>query len=244
VAEPKLTVVNPWHWLDDHGNLPDEPGLRTRALRVAQCIEYGGNLARGHSRETLIACRRRPNGRACPGLLHVLKQKDDAILAFCLICQADEYLIYEWEDTLWAEGQMEPFDIAAMSEAQSEPRPEPAAHKPDDQLARALTLIGSPLPAAQVRDLIATAQHPMAVMDVVLGSLAAPPLKSAFERFLPVVMDLWNATPRPDLGGLTPNHVHAHTAPRVSTKIGANAPCSCGSGKKFKRCCMHKQSLN
>jgi len=59
-----------------------------------------------------------------------------------------------------------------------------------------------------------------------------------------VVMDLWNATPRPDLGGFAPNEVHTHTAPRASTKIGANTPCSCGSGKKYKRCCMNKQPLN
>ena len=50
------------------------------------------------------------------------------------------------------------------------------------------------------------------------------------------------ATPRPDLGGFAPNHVHAHTAPRTSTKIGAL--CTCGSGKKHKRCCMSKQPLN
>jgi SWIM/SEC-C metal-binding protein len=25
--------------------------------------------------------------------------------------------------------------------------------------------------------------------------------------------------------------------PRVTTKIGRNDPCSCGSGKKFKKCC-------
>ncbi|WP_254304162.1 SEC-C metal-binding domain-containing protein [Shewanella sp. VB17] len=24
----------------------------------------------------------------------------------------------------------------------------------------------------------------------------------------------------------------------VSNKIGRNSPCSCGSGKKFKRCCI------
>jgi hypothetical protein len=111
-------------------------------------------------------------------------------------------------------------------------------------LARTLTLLGSPLPAAQVRKLIATAPNPMSIMEVVLASLPTPPLKGALERFLPVVMDLWNATPRQELGGFAPNEVHTHTAPRRSTKIGANTPCSCGSGKKYKRCCMNKQPLN
>ena len=83
VAEPKVTVVNPAHWLDEHGGIPLEPvDLRNRALRVAQCIEYGGPLPRGYWRETLIPCKRRPNGASCPGLMCVLKQSDDAILAF------------------------------------------------------------------------------------------------------------------------------------------------------------------
>ena len=29
--------------------------------------------------------------------------------------------------------------------------------------------------------------------------------------------------------------------PPPKTKIGRNDPCPCGSGKKFKRCCMKKQ---
>jgi len=84
----------------------------------------------------------------------------------------------------------------------------------------------------------------MSVMEVVLASLPAPPLRGALERFLPVVMDLWNATPRPDLGGFAPNELHARTVTRTSPKIGANAPCTCGSGKKYKRCCMNKQPFN
>lgn len=27
-------------------------------------------------------------------------------------------------------------------------------------------------------------------------------------------------------------------------KIGRNDPCQCGSGKKYKKCCMDKQNLN
>lgn len=41
----KCTVVNPWHWLNEDGSSVDDPKLRSRSLRVAQCIEYGG-LAR------------------------------------------------------------------------------------------------------------------------------------------------------------------------------------------------------
>lgn len=30
----------------------------------------------------------------------------------------------------------------------------------------------------------------------------------------------------------------AHVAPSVAKRIGRNAPCPCGSGKKFKECCL------
>ena len=164
MAEAKLKVVNPWHLLTEDGSFPEEPAVRAQAIRVAQCIEYGGNLGRGYSRETLIQCRRRPDGAACPGLLHVLKQDNDAIHVFCACCEADEYLIYEWEDTLWADGLMEPLNVAELAKAhEAEPR-EPVARDPDELL--------------------------------------------------------------------------------TSTKIGANAPCHCGSGKKYERCCMSKQSFN
>ena len=78
-----VTIVNPHHWLSAAGSLPTETRLRGKMIRVAQCIEYGGPLAMGESRETLVPCRFRPRGTPCAGLLWVLKQSDDAILAFC-----------------------------------------------------------------------------------------------------------------------------------------------------------------
>lgn len=36
-----LTIVNPWHWLDEDGEFLLNPRMRRIALRVAQCIEYG-----------------------------------------------------------------------------------------------------------------------------------------------------------------------------------------------------------
>jgi uncharacterized protein YecA (UPF0149 family) len=35
------------------------------------------------------------------------------------------------------------------------------------------------------------------------------------------------------------NHGHSHAAPvkRSAPKVGRNDPCSCGSKKKFKKCC-------
>jgi len=49
-------------------------------------------------------------------------------------------------------------------------------------------------------------------------------------------MDLWN-----DMHAMPTNL--AATAQR-RTKVGANQPCPCGSGKKYKRCCMLNETAN
>jgi len=36
-------------------------------------------------------------------------------------------------------------------------------------------------------------------------------------------------------------HLRKYDKPGVSDKQDRNAPCSCGSGKKFKKCCMGKE---
>lgn len=44
----------------------------------------------------------------------------------------------------------------------------------------------------------------------------------------------------------TPPPAPARTRPApviAAKKVGRNDPCPCGSGKKFKKCCLHKQSL-
>jgi len=114
-----LTIVNPWHWLTEDGDFPPSPRLRRLALRVAQCIEYGGPLPHEHGRETLIPCRFRPQRKPCPGLLWVVKLPDDAILACCDTCRAEEFLIHDWHDTLWAEGVMPPIEMQPENSSQS-----------------------------------------------------------------------------------------------------------------------------
>mgnify|MGYP000877185889 CR=1 FL=1 len=235
VAEPKVTVVNPAHWLDEHGAIPHEPvELRNRALRVAQCIEYGGSLKRGHARETLIPCKRRPNRASCPGLMWVLKQSDDAILAFCMTCKCDEYLIYAWEETQWAEGPMEAVSVAEMAGVDVTPKP-PGPESRDEQLARALTLIGSPLAPAEVRRMITAARVPSEFMHAVLGSCTIGPDLSSVERCIPVLINVWN-----EVQGQSPPRP---PAPARKAKIGPNERCPCGSGKKYKRCCMLEERL-
>lgn len=225
-------TVNPAHWIDGDTIPAEPPRLRAQALRVAQAIEAGGPLARGQSRETLIPCTKRPAGAAYPGLMVVLKQRDDAILLFCPICTNDEYLIYEWEDTLWANGPMEPMDVAALAaEHGLGPLGPERVPTPDDRdalLQRALALVGSRWTPAEVRRCMATAAAPSQVVQAIVGSLPTAPPIASLERLLPVLMDLWN-----DTRAIPPD-----VSPLRRTKVGANQPCPCGSGKKYKRCCM------
>jgi hypothetical protein len=241
---PKVTVVNPWHWLNADGSLPLDPRLRKRVARVAQCIEYGGVLRIGQARQTLILCR----ARGCLGFMVVLKQKDDAIQAFCASCTQDEFLIYEWEETMWAEGPPVAVDVPSLARARSAAKASqpPIGNDLTTSLERTLTLLGSPLTAAQVRGLIDRSDHPGMVAEAVMASIPGrPPARGAVERFLPILMNIWNATPRSELGGRTPGqayHERPSPAPEparpMAVDVGRNRPCPCGSGKKYKRCCI------
>jgi hypothetical protein len=239
-----VTVVNPRHWLDA-GALPAEPRLRKQALRVAQCIEYGGPLARGQARETLIPCRRKLEKKTCPGLLWVIKQADDAIHAYCQVCDGDEYLIYEWEDTDWADGPMEPVDVEVMAREQGKGARPPAPNDRDVLLRRALDLVGSNLSADRIKQLIQPNDQPTGVVRAVLASVRSAPQQSALERLMPALMDVWNNTPRHELAGRTPTEMaSAARAPsaRATPRVGRNDPCPCGSGRKYKHCCLRAAS--
>jgi hypothetical protein len=79
------------------------------------------------------------------------------------------------------------------------------------------------------------------VLQYVVSTVRQPNSPSIIDTLLPLVFELWNETPRPELGGMSPNEMHA-TAPfrkpaRAEHKPGRNAPCPCGSGNKYKRCC-------
>jgi hypothetical protein len=107
-----MLVVDPWHWLTENGHfLVDNPRMFRRMLRVARFIEYGGPLKKNETRETLIECRRRPEGKACVGLMWVLKTADDGILGHCLLCKVEEVFIHNWQETVWAEGMMDPVPL-------------------------------------------------------------------------------------------------------------------------------------
>ncbi len=242
-----MKVVNPHHWLNEDGSFPEEPRLRNRLIRVAQYIEYGGTLRVGDSRETLLPCRCRPGGRACPGFMMVLKQRDDAIQSFCMVCTEDDFLIYEWEQTPWARGPSVPVHVDVLAKAAGISRKPPREPKATDlkvMLARSLTVLGCPLSADRVCELVSTSDHPTSVLQAVMASLSGPPpTQGAIERFLPVLMDVWNQTPRSEPQGPSPADTYAG-GPSTSRDLGRNRPCPCGSGKKFKRCCISKGQAN
>jgi hypothetical protein len=164
----------------------------------------------------------------------VLKQSDDAILAFCDACTEEEFLIYEWEDTFWAKGQQRPIDPAELLGTPLKGPPTPGPERRDEMLAGALDIVGSGLDVSEVRRLVATAASPNEVIHAIVASCIKPVDIGAMQRLLPIMIDVWNETPRPELGGRRPVDVHEEPERR---KVGRNAPCPCGSGRKYKRCC-------
>jgi hypothetical protein len=111
-----VLVVDPWHWLQPDGSLPEEPRLRTQTLRVARLIEAGGPLRRHEARQSLVECEKRQARRPCRSLLIVVKTGDDDLRAFCLRCGADDTLISNWATTPWAKGPTPAFDLRAPPE--------------------------------------------------------------------------------------------------------------------------------
>ena len=81
-------------------------------LRIARFIEYGGELDKREMRETLMECARRPKGKACPGLMWVVKTEKDEILARCILCRTEEMMIHNWQKTEWAGGMMKPVPVS------------------------------------------------------------------------------------------------------------------------------------
>ena len=42
----------------------------------------------------------------------------------------------------------------------------------------------------------------------------------------------------------TPDGTVTQLPVRKDKKVGPNDPCPCGSGKKYKKCCMHKDKVD
>ena len=228
--------LDAWDWLDAEGAIPsDPPARRRRALLVARCVEYGGPLAPGGSVATLIPCSRRPGGSRCDGLLRVEKPGDGPLVALCPGCGAEVLRVRGWETTPWARGP-----IAA--------EPEPAApgqEALDRRLASALARMGSSLDPGAIKRHVAVARTPSRVIEIVAGTGAVPD-EATFEVLCDALVDAWNHTPRPELGGRTPAQTsRAMAMPADAARLGGpgmeavqpEAPCLCGSGAPAGQCC-------
>jgi uncharacterized protein YchJ len=57
---------------------------------------------------------------------------------------------------------------------------------------------------------------------------------------------MWTSNPKPleevdpECGELLRQFCNGELRPKIVPKIGRNDLCPCGSGKKFKKCCMRK----
>ena len=187
-----VTVAAP-DWLNEDGSLPEGGRLRVQALRVAQCIEAGGPLARHHGRETLIACRRRLGGRACPGLLWVVKRSDDAIHAFCPVCRADEFMIYEWQETDWSDGPMEPVEVEMFDR---DPCDLDSKRLDVGPLRSALAELDVGLSIAEMVARIGKGGHPNDVATEVLRTARGAVTRDASERLLKALAGIWSGRGR------------------------------------------------
>ena len=234
----RIIIVNAEHWLDKDGDLPMDgpPELFRNALRMAQCIEYAGPLPKEHLTLTLIQCRWRPEGIACRATLMVVKTEHDEILAFCPVCRRDEFLIFNWQDTMWADGPPEPVP------AQEQPAPSvgdlPA--NLDQQLSRALRSVRCGLSVADIQRLVVTTDSPNMVIQQVMAA-SEPPGVPEMQGMAAALMAVWNATPRSELSDRAPDEVYREAQSRspiiVFDKVARNEPCPCGSGRKYKKCC-------
>ena len=243
----KLLNVDPHDFIDQEGNLPVVGAARLTAVRVAQCIEYAGTLAKEEGRATLIPCRFRPGGVACDGFLIVIKQPDTSILAVCNGCEEPQYLIHNWQDMPWAKG---PAEAVHLDQIDDEDETSDLASLPpgtealDERLTKALKTMGWQLSASELRQMISKSHMPSDVFRELQMHFPPPPNAKAVKRFLPLLMEAWNHTPRPELAGRSPNQVAKHRPARAEAEPSRNSPCPCGSGRKYKRCCISKRFTN
>lgn len=69
------------------------------------------------------------------------------------------------------------------------------------------------------------------------------------EKIMQLIVDLANNTRLRENNGFTPTELYQHfskmtlptTGQSTIKKVGRNDPCPCGSGKKYKKCCLNKK---
>lgn len=238
---PKTLIVNPHHWLKDDGSLPDDSRVRARAIRIAQCIEYGASLAPGEYRSTLVACRRRPNGRPCDGLLQVDKGGDTTLLAHCPKCGHQEYSIHDWQSTPWAFGPALP--------ERFEP-PAPHEHSLESWALR----MRCPIDANDMRALLQDGDEPAEVLSQVLDALPHRPSAEDLDGLLSALhassADMQYPRPNAQPISALASRLAAPSAPSPSSGLASDTwsaarlseacPCPCGSPASYADCCLQR----
>lgn len=109
----------------------------------------------------------------------------------------------------------------------------------------------------EIMDAMRNDNRPGEVVQMVLDNVVLDSFDEA-QKATRMVMDIWNNIPHWELKGWTPNEVmekyekkllrplpstgFPDSAKLLQPKeiVGRNAPCPCGSGKKYKRCCLEK----
>jgi hypothetical protein len=110
MKQPPYYVTDPWHFLDDTGNLPDDlPGpARKLSLFLSQIIEECSAQPAGETIETSLKCRRRPGRKPCPGkILSWRNNENDSIKWMCTQCGTGGE-IHNWRGCPWdkSEGEL------------------------------------------------------------------------------------------------------------------------------------------
>lgn len=59
----------------------------------------------------MVPCKRRPGRKQCLGMMWVVKHADDRIQADCSACRDVEAIISGWQETLWADGPVDPIPM-------------------------------------------------------------------------------------------------------------------------------------
>ncbi|MDX2021898.1 MAG: SEC-C metal-binding domain-containing protein [Deltaproteobacteria bacterium] len=227
----ETNVVNALDWLDEEGWIPADPALRGRAIRMAQAIEYASTLEPDEYRGTMIPCQRQTDGQPCLGFLIVTMMDNYDFVAHCDECNEEEFVITNWQGTAWDEGGDDEDDddgpsVFATEEVQA-------------RFEAALEAIACPLSANRLLGIMSSAESPAVVMEKIMNVTPDPPSQKAVDKFIAVLMDTWNNVRRPELGGKTPAEMRSSGPIVKAASPGRNAPCPCGSGKKYKRCCAN-----
>ncbi len=108
-----------------------------------------------------------------------------------------------------------------------------------ERLARTLAAARSDVGVPQILTMIASTEEPGEVLQTVLRR-SRPRDVTQMQAIADALIAVWNATPRPDLGGRTPEEVfrvQQRSSVQGSHSLERDLLCPCGSGRSYDNCC-------